>query len=181
MKDLIVKVPKEIITLHLPTTLNEISNTYLTDVTAHINVADNYSLIGIVRHEKLKRLLIDFNQKKKNATTGVIPIFIKAGNTDNAFIKNAKLKDKITITGTQLTLSIHVPTPKNSLSLDKIMNVLTNTTDKDLYNDIVTDSDDREIFAIEFKLVPNADIVAFAGDAQSITNPYIERTPIVEE
>ena len=62
----------------LPTSLSEIPNEYLYDVTKDIVIADDYSLIGICYCEALSSILFANNAKKGKITTGVVPIFIKA-------------------------------------------------------------------------------------------------------
>lgn len=144
---------------NLPTSLDEIDKTYLLSITANINVADNYSLVAIVYHETLSSIILTYKQKKKNLVTGVVPIFIKAGNTKNEFNKHISCKDKLIISSTQLSLGHHVACPSNELSLDKfIANI---DRDKEIYQRYKNSFGNEEVYFIEFKLVPNCDIVGY--------------------
>ena len=88
--------------LNLPTSLNEINESYITEVTSHIKVDANYTLIGLVYREKLSTLVLAAIRNKKKSDIAVIPIFVKAGESDSKFINNlnnpkTKLKDILNI------------------------------------------------------------------------------------
>ena len=167
-------------TFDFPTSLSEITAEYLDNVTSNVVVADNYTLVGIVYHESLGSVILARKQSKKSITGGVVPIFIKAGNTDNEFIKSAKCKDKLIIASSQLSLGHHVVAPANTLSLDYFIRTL----DKDnnvarRYNNTYGQ---EECYFVEFKLVPNCDIVGFYDTKDNkFYNPYIDITPKVGE
>ncbi len=154
------------ITFNFPTKLSEIKEDYLTEITKNVKVADNYTLVGIVYHESLGSIIIARKRASKSVTAGIVPIFIKAGNTENSFIKSCNIKDKIIISGSQLSLGHHVACPANVLSLDYFIKYL----DKD--NEVAKRYNNtygkEECFFIEFKLVPNCDIVGFYDSKSEI-------------
>ena len=65
--------------LNLPTSLNEIDESYIMEVTNHVKVDSNYTLIGVVFREKLSTLILAARKNKKNSDIPVIPVFVKAG------------------------------------------------------------------------------------------------------
>ena len=71
---------------HFPTSLDEIDAEYLKAVTANVQVADHHTLIGIVYHEPLFNIIVARKRKEKGLTSAVVPIFIRAGKTDDDFI-----------------------------------------------------------------------------------------------
>ena len=142
-----------------PTSLTEISSTYLKRVTAGIHVADNYTLVGLVYRETLGSIIIARKQSKKSLTSGVIPVFIKAGETTNEFCKNIAVKSKLVIPSSALMSAHHVVSPINTLSLDVFIRYLDkDTTVAQRYNN----SYGQELcYFVEFKLVPNCDIIGY--------------------
>lgn len=171
MKEFILETETKRVKFNFPTSLSEITPEYLAMVTANVKVADNYTLVGIVYHETLGAVIITRKQSKKSITGGVVPIFIKAGNTDSDFIKSAKCKDKLIIASSQLSLGHHVVAPKNTISLDYFIRVLDqDTTVAKRYNN---NYGKEQCFFVEFKLVPNCDIVGFYNsDNIEGENPY---------
>ena len=162
------------VNFNFPTSLDEITPEYLQAITAKVNVADHYSLVAIVYHESLGSVIIARKQSKKGLTSGVVPIFVKAGGTDSNFIKSINCKDKLIISSAQLSLGYHVTVPENTLSLDYFIRRL----DKDIsvaarYNN---NYGREECYFIEFKLVPNSDIVGFYNEKTIIP----EHTKFVE-
>lgn len=173
MKEFIVKTKMSEVKFNFPTNLKELSSDYLEKVTSGITVAPNYSLIGVIYHERLANLIITCKNKKKNAAIGVIPIFIKAGAGEQSIVDSAKIGQKLLIANSQLQLAHHCATPANKLTLDYFATVIDNSTDTDLYQKAVQDIDQSEVLFIEFKIVPNCDIVALYDDVTKIDNPYI--------
>lgn len=171
MKEFKLKTGEREIVFNFPTSLDEITVKYLKDVTDHIHVADNYSLVGIVYHESIGAVVLARKQSKKSMTSGVVPVFIKAGNCDNDFIKSAKCKDKVIIASSQLSLGYHVVAPQNTISLDYFIRNL----DKD--NTIAmrygNNYGKEECYFVEFKIIPNCDIVGLYSQTQcNVDNPY---------
>ena len=178
MKEFIVKTKMSEVKFNFPTSLDELSKEYLLGVTEGITVAPNYSLIGLVYHEKLSTLFMTCRNKKKNASIGVIPIFIKNGGGEQSITNEATVGQKLLIANTQIQLAHHCAAPSNKLTIDYFANVIDNTTDKDLYETISKDKNQKEILFIEFKIVPNCDIIALYSKPTSIENPYITVTPV---
>ena len=50
--------------LNLPTSLNEIDKSYIMEVTNHVKVDSNYTLIGVVFREKLSTLILAARKNK---------------------------------------------------------------------------------------------------------------------
>lgn len=180
MKEFIVKTKMSEVKFNFPTNLKELSNDYLKQVTDSITVAPNYSLIGVVYHERLANIIITCNNKKKNASIGVIPIFIKSGDSDKSIVDNAKIGQKLLISNTQLQLAHHCAAPANKLTIDYFANVLSVAVDKDLYQTAVQDPDQSEVLFIEFKIIPNCDIIALYDDVSKVENPYITISNVSE-
>lgn len=164
---------KEIV-FNFPTSIKEINEDYLKNITDNIVVADNYVLVCLVYHERLGNLILARKQSKKGITSGVTPIFIKAGDENNKFVKSMSIKNKLIIPTSQLMLAQHVIVPNNTLSVDCFINYL----DKD--NTVATRYNnkygDEECYLIEFKLVPSCDIIGFYSSDKLtyVTNPYFE-------
>lgn len=180
MKEFIVRTKMSEVKFNFPTNLKELSNDYLKQVTDSITVAPNYSLIGVVYHERLANIIITCNNKKKNASIGVIPIFIKSGAGDKSIVDNAKIGQKLLISNTQLQLGYHCAAPANKLTIDYFANVLSIATDKDLYQVAVQDADQSEVLFVEFKIVPNCDIIALYDDTSKVESPYITISNVSE-
>lgn len=160
--------------LNLPTSLNEITSDYLIDVTSSINVAPNYSLIGICYREAFSSVLFANNTKKKNLTTAVVPIFVKCGKCDNDFINNILIGDKLIISSSQIALGQHVNAPYNTLTINHIINCTLGDTN--IYKESLKYND--PCYFLEFKLVPNVDIVGVhkTDDPEFHTcNPFVEK------
>lgn len=180
MKEFIVKTKMSEVKFNFPTNLKELSSEYLKQVTDSITVAPNYSLIGIVYHERLANIILTCNNKKKNTSIGVIPIFIKSGDGDKSIVDNAKVGQKLLISNTQLQLAHHCAAPANKLTIDYFANVLDAAVYKDLYQTAVQDSDQSEVLFVEFKVIPNCDIIALYDDHSKVENPYITISNVSE-
>lgn len=161
----VVRDGKEIV-FNLPTNIDSIQEDYLKRITNNVRVANHYTLIGLVRHSSLKSLIIACATNKKKVETGVVPIFIKCGETDNEFIKNIAMRDKLLVSPTEINLGHHVVVPFNELNIDNIIHTIADKCDKEEYQSYLNDTDDREVFFIEFKIVPNTAIIADYTDAE---------------
>lgn len=180
MKEFIVKTKMSEVKFNFPTNLKELSSEYLKQVTDSITVAPNYSLIGVVYHERLANIILTCNTKKKNTSIGVIPIFIKSGAGDKSIVDNAKVGQKLLISNTQLQLAHHCAAPANKLTIDYFANVLDAALYKNLYQTAVQDTDQSEILFVEFKVIPNCDIIALYDDPSKVENPYITISNVSE-
>lgn len=173
MKDFTVKSNGREMTFHFPTSLDEITTDYLEKVTEHIQVADNYCLVAIVYHETLGSVIIARKQSKKGLTGAVVPIFIKAGYTENEFVNSMSCKDKIIIASTQLSLAHHVACPTNTLSLDYFIKAIDG--DNELFKRYNNSFGKEPCFFVEFKMVPNCDIVGYYEQGLTkMDNPYLD-------
>lgn len=156
MKDFTVVLNGIKKTYHLPTSIKEIPTDYFENVTKSIIPAENYSLIAIIYHESLASIILAQKQNRKDASIGVTPIFVKSGNTTDKFITNISVGDKLIIASSDLTLSHHVVSSANKLSLDKfIVDIKKDNFIAQRYNN---NYGLEECYFVEFKLVPNCSI-----------------------
>lgn len=140
--------------LNLPTSLNEINESYITEVTSHIKPDANYTLIGLVYREKLSTLVIAATRNKKKSDIAVIPIFVKAGESDSKFINSLNIKDKLIISPSDIMMGYHVSAPNNLLTINTILDLIEGdpVVNQKLMNI------NEQCYFIEFKLVPNCNI-----------------------
>lgn len=173
MKDFQLIAEGNEINFKFPTSIDEITKDYLLQVTSQVHVANDYTLLAIVYHEKIGSVIITRKQAKKSITGAVVPIVIKSGACDNDFIKSMQTKDKVIIDSAMLSTAYHVTCPKNTLSLDYFIRRL----DKDIsvaarYGNAYGN---EECYFVEFKIVPNSAIIGYYNetDKTEVTNPYI--------
>lgn len=159
--------------LNLPTSLNEIDESYIMEVTNHVKVDANYTLIGIVFREKLSTLVLAARKSKKNSDIPVIPIFIKAGETDSKFINSLNVRDKLIISASDIMMGYHVSAPNNLITINNILDLLDG--DMKVYNQLMASQE--MCYFIEFKLVPNCNIHGAYGktDVAGFNNPFIKK------
>lgn len=170
-------------TYHLPTSIKEIPVSYYENAVKQVIPADNYSVVAIVYHESLASIILAQKQNRKNASIGVVPIFVKTNSKDSEFINNISLGDKLIIASSDLTLGHHVVSPTNELSLDKfISDVNKDTFVAQRYKN---NYGSEECYFVEFKLVPNCVIHgAYSSEIQATMNKdnnYIEIQQIPQE
>ena len=178
MKEFIVKTEMSEVKFNFPTKLEELTSEYLLGVTEGITVAPNYSLIGLVYHEKLSTLFMTCRSKKKNTSIGIIPIFIKSGKSDESIVNTAKVGQKLLISNSQIQLAHHCAAPSNRLTLDYFAKIVDANVDKDLYQTLLVNNDSQEVLFVEFKIIPNCDIVALYDKPTKIDDPYVTVTPL---
>ena len=178
MKEFIVKTEMSEVKFNFPTKLEELTSEYLLGVTEGITVAPNYSLIGLVYHEKLSTLFMTCRSKKKNASIGIIPIFVKSGKSDESIVSTAKVGQKLLISNSQIQLAHHCAAPSNRLTLDYFAKIVDANIDKDLYQTLLVNNDSQEVLFVEFKIIPNCDIVALYDKPTKIDDPYVTVTPL---
>lgn len=181
MKEFIVETPMSMVKFHFPTKLSELSNDYLNQVTEGITVAPNYSLIGLVYHERLAPIVLTCRTNKKSANIKIVPVFIKAGKGEPSVVDEAKIGQKILIANSSLERGYQCATPSNTLNLDYFANVVRASTDKDIYQNAMQDPDQSEVFFVDFKIVANCDIIALYDDIEKKNNPHVEVIPISKE
>ena len=160
-------------TLNLPTTLSDITEEYITNVTSHIEVDANYTAIGIVFREKLSTLVLASRKNKKNSDIAAIPIFVKAGKTDSKLINKLNVGEKLIIAPSDIMLGHHLSAPTNLLTINNILNIIEGDTE--IYNKVI--GIQEACYFIEFKLVPNCNIHgAYKDDCNDYINPFVIRT-----
>ena len=159
--------------LNLPTSLNEIDESYIMEVTNHVKVDANYTLIGVVFREKLSTLVLASRKSKKNSDIPVIPIFVKAGETDSKLINSLKIRDKLIISASDIMMGYHVSAPNNLITINTILDLLDG--DMKVYNQLM--SSQEMCYFIEFKLVPNCNIHGAYGatDVAGFENPFVKK------
>ena len=159
--------------LNLPTSLNEIDESYITEVTSHIKVDANYTLIGLIYREKLSTLVLAATRNKKTSDIAVIPIFVKAGESDSKFINSLNIKDKLIVSPSDIMMGYHVSAPNNLLTINNILDLVEGdpVVNKKLMNI------NEQCYFIEFKLVPNCNIHG-AYEKSKVTefvNPFVTK------
>lgn len=163
-----VKGKNGIFELNLPTSLNEITESYINDVTKHIKIDANYSLIGLVYREKLSTLIIS-SKKNKQSDISVIPIFVKAGKTDSEFINSLNIKDKLIIAPSDIMIGHHISAHNNILTINTILDIVEGDINLMRVSDYC--------YFIEFKLVPNCNIHGAYDKSEVATfdNPFVTK------
>lgn len=160
-------------TLNLPTTISDITEEYITNVTSHIEIDANYTAIGIVFREKLSTLILASRKNKKNSDIAAIPIFVKAGKTDSELINKLDVGEKLIIAPSDIMLGYHLSTPTNLLTINNILNIIEGDTE--IYNEVI--GIQEYCYFIEFKLVPNCNIHgAYKDNCSNYVNPFVIRT-----
>ena len=155
---------------NLPTSIAEIDHIWLKAITDSIKPADNYSLIGIVSFVSLTEMISI--KKAKNVNIGAIPIFIKAGTTDdNAFVNKLDFGCTILTDSSSVSTGIHVNVAQNTLSFNKILSTLNRDNN---INSKIIGKNFAPITVLEFKLLPNCSIYGTFDTLNAVGNPYIE-------
>lgn len=165
--------------LNLPTSLNEITEEYIRDVTEHVKVDANYSLIGIVYRERLSTLVLAATKNKKNSNVAVIPVFVKSGKTDSELINKLFIRDKLIISPSDIMMGNHISAPNNLLTINTIVDLI--TSDSSAYQKLLKVQE--ECYFIEFKLVPNCNIHGAYSNPEvaGFINPYVVKTASAKE
>lgn len=162
--------------LNLPESLSEISNDYFKHCTDFVNPAPDYALVAIVYKDSLS-FVLTAAKKKQPVNAAIIPIFIKAGESNSEFINNIKLGDKIVISGSDLSMGHHINSPYNKITPTNIIAVCDG--DKDIYKEAMLL--DKPICLVEFKLVPTCAIHGKLDKAtNSFINPFITKATVID-
>lgn len=159
--------------LNLPTSLNEIDESYIMKVTNHVKVDSNYTLIGVVFREKLSTLILAARKNKKNSDIPVIPVFVKAGKTNSELINGLKVRDKLLISASDIMMGYHVSAPNNLLTINTILELI--EEDITTYNKLI--GSNEYCYFIEFKLVPNCNIHGAYEQSKvaEFVNPFVTK------
>lgn len=167
-----VKLESSNITLHLPTSIKEITNDYLNAVTSKITVAPNYSLVALVYKDKLSNIILATKQNK-NIATRVVPVFVKRDvNEKNEFIKTINTGNFIIVSPSDIEIGNHVNCPNNSLSIGRVTDII----QKDPTISKKALAFPEIVCFIEFKLIPNCAIKAKVTETDQTTfiDPFVE-------
>lgn len=158
--------------LNLPESLEEISVDYFKECTNFVHPAPNYALVAIVYKDSLN-LILTANKKKEGVNVQIIPVFIKAGETDSEFIKGIRMGDKIVISGSDLSIGNHINSPYNKITPDNIIRVCQNAG-REFYQSTLELN--TPICLVEFKLVPISSIRSKLDRTKnSFINPFIHK------
>lgn len=155
--------------INLPQSLEELGTEYLSKCTDFINPAPNYAVVAVV-YKDLLSLVLTAAKKKTPVNTAVIPVFIKAGESDSEFIKSINLGDRVVVSGSDLSIGHHISSPYNKITPSYISLICDG--DKDIYRDSMTMQE--PVCFVEFKLVPISAIHAKLDDnVKGYINPFI--------
>ena len=156
----------------LPQSLDEIGTDYLKQCTDFINPAPNYAVIAIV-YKDLLSLVLTASKKKTPVNAAVIPVFVKAGDSDSEFIKSINLGDRVVVAASDLSIGHHISSPYNKITPSIIASICDG--DKDIYKEAMTMQE--LVCFVEFKLVPISAIHAKLDDTpKGYINPFVGAT-----
>lgn len=158
-----------VIHLNIPTDLSEISPDYLTKVTNHITIADEYSLVAVIYRDSLANI-INSRKNKKDTNVAVIIEFVKAGKTNNTLVNSAKTGDILVVSGADISIGNHVSCVGNDLSLARFLALADESND--LYKKALARGFEKDYF-IEFKLIPNSALKGIIGKNPVKSNEHI--------
>lgn len=150
MKSLKVKIGEKEYLVNIPTKVEEITKEYVLEVTNLLNIAPNYSLIGIVSIEEFAAAL---NPSKRDLAKPVmgVPIFVRAGKTDDEFINSLTARQTIIVSDSDLSMGHHITSPYNKISMPYISNLCKQDAN---IRDNAFKLNEKCCF-LSFKLVPN--------------------------
>ena len=155
--------------IQLPQSLEEIGTKYLDDCTKFINPAPNYAVVAIV-YKDLLSLVLTASKKKTPVNAAVIPVFVKAGDTDSEFIKSVKIGDRVVVSASDLSIGHHISSPYNLITPSTVSTICDG--DKDIYRESMTMQE--AVCFVEFKLVPISAIHAkLDNTVKGYANPFI--------
>lgn len=157
--------------VNLPESLDEISNDYFELCTSFVHPAPNYALVAIVYKDNLS-LVLSAGKKKQDVNVSIIPVFIKAGETDSDFINSLKMGEKVVVAGSDLSIGHHINSPYNKITPTNIIRLCEG--DKEIYSAALVMQ--TPVCFVEFKLIPASAIHAnLDRTANSFINPFIKK------
>lgn len=176
MKQFIIGEGEKGFVMNLPTSLNEITNDYLFDVTNHICIAPYYAIIACVYRCKLPEIISNA-KKKRDLAMAIVPLFVKARITDNMekeltnLFNDISCGDKLIIAGTDIERAYHIVCPKNFITIDNIVRIY--NSDSNFAKGVMIDQ--NYYYFVDFKLAPINDIKGFykKDNNESFINPFI--------
>jgi hypothetical protein len=133
----------------LPEELSEISNEYLAECTKFVHPAKDYALVGVVSKENLN-VILTAARKNQSVNVPIIPIFIKAGDTDCELVKNLKIGTRVVVAGSDLSIGNHINSPYNHITTTNIVRICEG--DRNITRETLVLN--RPVCFLEFKLVP---------------------------
>jgi len=174
MKEINVKNQAGELKIFVPTSRKDITNSYLEDVTQMLEIAPDYSLVALITIEELVNV-VNPNAKKQSPFTAGIPVFVRAGQTDNKFINSISCGQTIIISDSDLSMGHHINSPYNKISKGYLSAIL--SKDKELINNVWAINE--KCYFLSFKLVPNCNIHgAISEEEINVVDPYVIRTDI---
>lgn len=174
MKVFEVETKENKYTYQLPTSLNEIDESYVLNATKSIEIADNYTLIALVAQETVGSIVLKAKRDSKDSNIPRYAIFIKCGNTDSQFIKKANCKDKLIVdNNTFKMVAQEIKVEGNSLSLYDFANKV--NQDHYLFNRYSNNFGNEVCCFIDFAIIPNSEIkgIVTQEDGKKGTNKYV--------
>lgn len=157
--------------INLPENLSEITNDYLTYCTEFVHPAPNYALVAVIYKDSLS-LVLTSAKKNKPANVSIVPVFIKAGETESEFIKTIKTGDRIVVAASDLSLGHHINSPYNKITPNNIVTICEG--DKEIYTKAMMLQ--TPVCFVEFKLIPcNTIHSVLENTLNPSTNPFIKK------
>lgn len=141
--------------ISLPTNLDEITGSYLSNISSAVTPAPHYVLIAAIYRAKLVEVL-NANKHKKDTSISVICKYVKSGTTDVDFINALNTGDNIIISGFDLSVAQHITCKGNNYSIGYVTTKVGD--DREIFNQALVDMTYN--YFVEFKLVPESDIKA---------------------
>lgn len=141
--------------ISLPTNLDEITGSYLSNISSAVTPAPHYVLIAAVYRAKLVEVL-NANKHKKDTSISVICKYVKSGTTDVNFIYTIDPGDNIIISGSDLSVAQHINCKGNQYSIGYVTAKVGDN--REIFNQALVDMTYN--YFVEFKLVPESDIKA---------------------
>ena len=170
MKSLNVRVGEKEYLVNIPTKVEEITKEYMLEVTNLLNIAPNYSLIGIVSIEEFAAAL---NPSKRDLAKPImgVPVFVRAGHTDDEFINSITAGQTIIVGDGDLSIGHHINSPYNKLTMPYISSLCKQDAN---IRDNAFKLNEKCCF-LSFKLVPNNAIHGAINEDNKPTNvdPYV--------
>lgn len=136
-------------TINLPESLEEITPEYLMQCTKFVHPAPNYALVAVVYKDSLS-LVLTSAKKNKPTNISIVPIFVKAGETEDVFIRSLEVGNRVVIAGSDLSIGHHINSPYNKITPTNIVNLCEG--DKNIYSEAILMQ--TPVCFVEFKLVP---------------------------
>lgn len=169
MKEFNVTIKERNVIISLPTSIDEVKKEYLENISKHIGVGDEHSLIALVYKVNLAYIL-NTKRKIKDSVSSIIPVFVKTGATENDFVNSLNTKDVLVVSASDISIGHHVGNITNTLSLGNVVNAL--NTNKELIKNSLIDQDNY--YLVEFKIIPNCAIHGIIGIPEKEDNTYVK-------